>query len=260
MTMNLHRSGALRLSVLVLGAISVACTVPSLVRAQTNSPARRPAGSAAAPKGAYELLTPKNCALVMIDFQPQMAFGVQSHDRQTIKNNAIALAKAAKAFGVPTILTTVETASFSGPMWPGLLAVFPEQRPIERTSMNTWDSDEVKSALRTSDRPKLLLAGLWTEVCITMPALEAMRDGYEVYVVTDACGGTSKEAHDVAVQRMIQAGAVPVTWQQAMLEWQRDWSRKDTYAGVTGIIREHSGAYGMGIDYVIDMVAPKHKQ
>ncbi|MBY0113228.1 MAG: hydrolase [Phycisphaerales bacterium] len=205
------------------------------------------------------LLTPKNAALVLIDFQPQMAFGVQSHDRQTIKNNAVALAKAAKVFGVPTILTTVETDSFSGPMWPEILAVFPGQKTIERSSMNTWDSQEVKNELKAAGRPKLILAGLWTEVCISMPSLEALREGYEVYVVTDACGGTSKEAHDMAIQRVVQAGAVPVTWQQVMLEWQRDWHNKETYGPVTGVIREHSGAYGMGINYVIDMVAPKKK-
>lgn len=205
------------------------------------------------------LLTPKNSILVMIDFQPQMAFGVQSHDRQTVKNNVVGLAKAAKVFSVPTLLTTVETESFSGPMWPELLAVFPGQKTIERSSMNTWDSQEIKDALKTSGRNKLILAGLWTEVCITMPALEALREGYEVYVVTDACGGTSQEAHNMAIQRVVQAGAVPVTWQQVMLEWQRDWHNKDTYVPVTNVIREHSGAYGMGINYVIDMVAPKKK-
>lgn len=212
--------------------------------------------TAGAPAGATELLTPKNAILVMIDFQPQMAFGVQSHDRQAIKNGAVALTKAAKTFGVPTILTTVETQSFSGPMWPEILAVLPDQKPIERSSMNTWDSAEVKSVIQQSGRRKIILAGLWTEVCISMPALEALRDGYEVYFVTDACGGTSVEAHDMAVQRLIQAGAIPVTWQQVMLEWQRDWNRKDTYSAVIEIVREHSGAYGMGVNYVIDMVAP----
>lgn len=239
----------------LLAALAAAALSASAASAQPAGTTA--AGSTAAPVGATELLTPANSILVMIDFQPQMAFGVQSHDRQAIKNAAVALTKSAKAFAVPTILTTVETTSFSGPMWPEILAVFPDQKPVERTSMNTWDSADVKSLIKQSGRRKILLAGLWTEVCISMPALEALREGYQVYVVTDACGGTSPEAHDMAVQRMIQAGAVPVTWQQVMLEWQRDWGRKDTYAAVTTIIREHSGAYGMGINYVIDMVAPK---
>jgi nicotinamidase-related amidase len=189
--------------------------------------------------------------IAFIDFQPQMSFGVQSHDRQQIRNNAVGLAKAAKVFKVPAILTTVETQSFSGPLYSELLAVFPDQQPIERTSMNSWDDAKFRDAVKASGKKKLVLAGLWTEVCIVMPTIEALREGYEVYFVSDACGGTSKEAHDMAVQRMIQAGAKPVTWQQVMLEWQRDWSRKETYSAVTGVIREHSGAYGMGIDYVI---------
>ncbi|MEM7600169.1 MAG: hydrolase [Verrucomicrobiota bacterium] len=192
----------------------------------------------------------------MIDFQPQMLFGVESHPRQTIINNSEALAKAARVFEVPTILTTVETEDFSGPKFAELTRVFPDHELIERSSMNTWDSEEVKAELnrQKESRGKLILAGLWTEVCISMPSLEAMAEGWEVYVVTDACGGTSKEAHDMTIQRVVQAGAVPVTWQQVMLEWQRDWSRKDTYKAVNEIIVEHSGAYGQGIRYAVDMV------
>jgi nicotinamidase-related amidase len=205
-------------------------------------------------QGKLELLTPQNCALVLIDHQPQMTFGVANIDRQLLKNNVIGLAKAAKVFQVPTVLTSVETESFSGNIWPELLAVLPDNRIFERTSMNTWDDAGVKAELKKFSRKKLVFAALWTEVCLTFPALEAMADGYEVYFVEDASGGTSVAAHNMSVQRMIQAGAVPITWQQFLLEMQRDWARKETYAGTTGIVMEHSGAYGSGVDYAITHV------
>ena len=197
-----------------------------------------------------ELLTPQNCQLIIIDQQPQMAFGVQSIDRQTLKNNVVALAKAAKAFKVPTMITTVETDSFSGNTYPELLAVLPENKILERTSMNSWDDQNVRDALKANGRKKVVLAGLWTEVCNMMFALDAMRGGgYEIYLVADASGGTSVEAHKFAIDRMMQAGVVPVTWQQVLLEWQRDWARRDTYQATMSIVLEHSGAYGMGADY-----------
>jgi nicotinamidase-related amidase len=205
-------------------------------------------------QGKLELLTPQNCALVLIDHQPQMTFGVANIDRQLLKNNVIGLAKAAKVFQVPTVLTSVETESFSGNIWPELLAVLPDNRIFERTSMNTWDDAAVKAELKKFGRKKLVLAALWTEVCLNFPALEAMADGYEVYFVEDASGGTSVAAHNMSVQRMIQAGAVPITWQQFLLEMQRDWARKETYAGTTGIVMEHSGAYGSGVDYAMTHV------
>lgn len=202
-----------------------------------------------------EVLTPQNSQLIFIDQQPQMAFGVQSIDRQTLKNNVVGLAKAAKAFNVPTTITTVETESFSGHTFPELLDVFPNQPLLERTSMNSWDDQKVRDALAANGRKKVIVSGLWTEVCNTTFALCAMLEGdYEIYMVADASGGTSKDAHDFAMQRMVQAGAVPVTWQQVVLEWQRDWARRDTYDAVMGIVREHSGAYGMGVDYAYTMV------
>ena len=207
----------------------------------------------AAPKGAADLLTPQNSVLLMIDYQPQMAFGVQSHDRGLMLNNVVALAKAAKAFNVPTILTTVASQTFSGPLWPDVQAVFPDQRPLDRTSMNAWDDQRVRDAVQQTGRSKLLIGGLWTEVCVMMPALDALKAGYEVYAVTDAAGGTSIEAHEMAVQRMIQAGVMPVTWQQVMLEWQRDWAREETYQAVVDVVRQHSGAYGMGVAYAKSM-------
>ena len=201
-----------------------------------------------------ELLNPNNCALILIDHQPQMAFGVQSIDRQQLKNNTVALAKTAKLFNVPTILTSVETTSFSGYIWPEILGVFPGQQPIERTSMNSWGDRNLVAAVKATGRKKLVMAALWTEVCLTFPALEAMEEGFEVYIVTDASGGTSQEAHDMSVQRMIQAGAIPVTWQQVLLEYQRDWAHKETYEAVMQLVLEHSGAYGMGVDYAYTMV------
>lgn len=202
-----------------------------------------------------EVLTPANCQIIFIDHQPQMAFGVQSIDRQVLKNNTVALAKAAKVFNIQTIITTVETESFSGNTYPELLDVFPGQDILERTSMNSWDDQKVRDALQANGKKKVVVAGLWTEVCNNSFALCAMLEGdYEIYMVADASGGTSKEAHDYAMQRMIQAGVIPVTWQQVMLEWQRDWARKETYTAVMDIVREHSGAYGMGVDYAYTMV------
>jgi len=202
-----------------------------------------------------DVLTPHNAQLIIIDHQPQMAFGVQSIDRQTLKNNVVGLAKAAKVFGIPTTITTVETQSFSGNTYPELLDVFPGQQILERTSMNSWDDQKVRDALAANGRKKVIVAGLWTEVCNTTFALCAMLEGeYEIYMVSDASGGTTKEAHDMAMLRMVQAGVVPVTWQQVLLEWQRDWAHRDTYDAVMKIVTEHSGAYGMGVDYAYTMV------
>jgi nicotinamidase-related amidase len=205
-----------------------------------------------------EVLTPQNCQLIFIDHEPQMAFAVQSIDRQVLKNNTVALAKAAKLFKVPTIITTVETEAFSGYTYPELLDVFPDAVLLDRSSMNSWDDKKVRDALKANARNKVVVSGMWTEVCNNTFALSAMLEGgYEIYMVADASGGTSKEAHEYAMLRMIQAGVVPMTWQQILLEWQRDWTNKDTYDGVMAIVREHSGAYGMGADYAYTMV---HKQ
>ncbi|HWW68875.1 MAG TPA: hydrolase [Duganella sp.] len=202
-----------------------------------------------------EVLTPTNCQLIFIDQQPQMAFGVQSMDRQALKNNTVALAKSAKIFNIPTIITTVETEAFSGHTYPELLDVFPGKDILERSSMNSWDDQKVRDALAANGKKKVIVSGLWTEVCNNSFALCAMLEGgYEIYMVADASGGTSKEAHDYAMQRMIQAGVVPVTWQQVMLEWQRDWAHRETYDAVMAVVREHSGAYGMGVDYAYTMV------
>ncbi|MFY0610600.1 MAG: hydrolase [Hyphomicrobiaceae bacterium] len=202
-----------------------------------------------------EVLTPQNSQLIFIDQQPQMAFGVQSIDRQTLKNNVVGLAKAAKIFNVPTTITTVETDSFSGHTYPELLAVFPEHPLLERTSMNSWDDQKVRDALAQNGRKKVVVSGLWTEVCNTTFALSAMLEGgYEIYMVADASGGTTMDAHNFAMDRMVQAGVVPMTWQQVLLEWQRDWAHRETYDAVIELVKEHSGAYGMGVDYAYTMV------
>ncbi|HDJ1439006.1 hydrolase [Serratia rubidaea] len=202
----------------------------------------------------FQLLDPTNSALIFIDHQPQMAFGVANIDRQQLKNNVVALAKAGKIFNVPTLFTSVETESFSGYIWPELLAVHPDSQPIERTSMNSWEDAAFVRAVEATGRKKLVISALWTEVCLTFPALMALEAGYEVYVVTDTSGGTSTDAHERAIDRMVQAGAVPVTWQQVLLEYQRDWARKESYDAVMDLVREHSGAYGMGVDYAYTMV------
>ncbi len=202
-----------------------------------------------------DVLTPLNSQLIFIDHQPQMAFGVQSIDRQALKNNTVALAKSAKIFDVPTIITTVETESFSGNTYPELLDVFPDAPLLERTSMNSWDDQKVRDALAENGRKRIIVSGLWTEVCNNSFAFSAMAEGdYEIYMVADASGGTTQEAHDYAMQRMIQAGVVPVTWQQVLLEWQRDWAHRDSYDAVMELVKEHSGAYGMGVDYAYTMV------
>lgn len=205
-----------------------------------------------------ELLTPQNSQLLFIDQQPLMAFGVQSMDKQTLKNNVVGLARSAKAFGIPTTITTVETESFSGPTFPELLAIFPEASLLERTSMNSWDDLKVREALAANaddGRKKVVVSGLWTEVCNLTFALCCLTNtDYEIYMVADASGGTSVEAHRYGMDRMIQVGVIPVTWQQVLLEWQRDWAKRDTYNAVMAIVQEYSGAYGMGVDYAYTMV------
>ena len=201
-----------------------------------------------------ELLNPQNSALILIDFQPQMTFGVANIDRQTLFNNVMLLAKAAKIFNVPTVLTTVETKSFSGNFWPQVLDIFPGQEPVERSSMNSWEDAKLVEAVVATGRKKLIMAALWTEVCLTFPALEALQAGYEVYAVEDASGGTSLAAHNAAMRRIEQAGAVPVTALQVLLEYQRDWAHKDTYDAVIEVVKEHCGAYGQGVEYAYTMV------
>jgi len=205
-------------------------------------------------KPSLELLTPNNFTLALIDHQPQMFFGVQSTDRGMLINNVVGLAKAAKIFKVPTILTTVAAKSFSGPLIPQIQAVFPDQKPIDRSTMNSWEDKNFVAAIEKTNRKKIVMAALWTEVCLAFPALSALQAGYEVYAVVDASGASSKEAHQAAIKRMTQAGVIPLTWLQVLCELQRDWARKETYAAVTKLIKEHAGAYGEGIFYAESMM------
>jgi nicotinamidase-related amidase len=200
------------------------------------------------------LLTPDNCVVAIIDLQPQMLFGVANFDRQTIINNNLVLAKAAKVFDIPIVLSTVETKAFSGNMWPQIQAIFPKQVPIERSSMNSWDDKNFVAAIEKSGRRKIVLSGLWTETCVALPTIQAIHDNYEVYVVEDCCGDVSQLSHDNAMKRVVQAGAKPVTALSVMLEWQRNWAERDTYDAVMDIVKTHCGAYGVGVEYAYTMV------
>jgi nicotinamidase-related amidase len=200
------------------------------------------------------LLTPDNCVVALIDHQPQMLFGVSNFDRQGIINNVVALSKSVRVFDLPVVLSTVTTKSFSGNLWPQIQAVFPGRVPIERTSMNTWDDKNFVAAIEKTGRKKIVLAGLWTETCVALGTVQAIHDGYEIYVVEDCCGDVSQLAHDNAMKRVIQTGAKPVTALSVMLEWQRDWAHLGTYDAVMDIVKNHFGAYGMGVEYAYTMV------
>src|SRR4051794_9881914 len=200
------------------------------------------------------LLTPDNCVVTLIDLQPQMLFGVANFDRQAIINNNVALAKATRVFEVPFVLSTVETKSFSGNTWPQVLAALGNPTPIERSSMNSWDDRTFVAAVEKTGRKKIVLTGLWTETCVALPTVQAIHDGYEVYVVEDCCGDVSQLAHDNAMKRVVQAGAKPVTALSVMLEWQRDWAHKGTYDAVMDIVKTQFSAYGVGVEYAYTMV------
>ncbi|MGK5642660.1 hydrolase [Streptomyces sp. URMC 126] len=203
-----------------------------------------------------DLLTPDNAMMLFVDHQPQMFFGAGSADRAGVVNATVGLAKAARVFGVPVVLSTVAAESFSGPLLPQLREVFPEQEIVDRTSMNAWEDEALVEAVKATGRTKIVLSGLWTEVCLVMPALSALAQGYEVYVVADASAGVTPAAHEHALRRMAAAGAVPVTWLQVLLELQRDWARTETYAATTQVVKEHGGAYGLGLVYAHAMVDP----
>jgi nicotinamidase-related amidase len=197
--------------------------------------------------GLASLLRPEDSVLVLIDHQPFQLTNLNSHDPHAAVNCATALAKAAKAFNVPTILTSV-IGERGGWIFPQITDVFPGQEVIDRTLINTWEDKKVVDAVKATGRKQLIIAGLWTEVCVAMPAIQALGEGWDVTVVTDACGGVSVEAHQVAIQRMIGAGANVMTWLAVMAEWQRDWARLDTAGAVTEVLQQH--AAGSGIAYL----------
>ncbi len=195
------------------------------------------------------LLTPKDHALILIDFQSQMSFATKSTDAVTLRNNAALISHTAAEFKVPTILTTVAEKSFSGPMFEEITDPFPGQKLLDRTSMNTWEDAKVIEEVNRIGKSRLVFAGLWTSVCIVGPTLSALDQGYEVYMIADACGDVSEEAHERAIERMVQAGVRPMTSLQYLLELQRDWARTETYEQTTGIAKKFGGAYGLGVIY-----------
>jgi nicotinamidase-related amidase len=194
--------------------------------------------------GIEALLDPKTSALLLIDHQAFQFSNLHSHDPAIIINNVVGLAKAAKAFNVPTILTTV-TQERGGFILPGIQEVYPNQKPINRTTINTWEDKRVVEAVKKTGRKQLVVAALWTEVCLAMPVIHSLADGYDVFFVTDCSGGVSREAHDMAVLRMVQAGAVPITWVAVMSEWQRDWAREETVPAIAKVTIDHGGASGV---------------
>ncbi len=204
--------------------------------------------------GLDALLTPEESVLVLIDHQPFQFANLNSHEPTTIVNNAVAPATAARVYDVPTILTTV-LEERGGLIIQGIQDVFPDQKPIDRTFINTWQDRRVVDAVKATGRKKLILAGLWTEICLAMPAIQAAGEGYEVYAVTDASGGVSAEAHDMAVRRMVQAGVVPITWLAVMGEWQRDWAREETIPGAAEVQAQHGGATGVAFAWETQLLA-----
>lgn len=202
----------------------------------------------------HQLYTAEDTAVVFIDHQPQMTFGVANIDRATLINNVTLLARVAKEFNVPTVLTAVETESFSGYIWPQLLDVFPGQPIVERTSMNSWDDAGFRAAIEATGKKNILMTGLWTEVCVTWPTIEMIGAGYNIYVVEDCCGATSPAAHEAAMSRMVQAGATRLTTIPALLEWQRDWKNREHYNSLMSILKQQGGAYGVGVEYAYTMV------
>lgn len=208
-----------------------------------------------AQKPSPNLLNPTNHTLVLIDHEGQMAFATKSIDAIELRNNTGLIAGASKIFNVPTVVTTVAEHSFSGPVFPEILEAYPDRtKYVDRTTMNTWEDVNAHKAITEKGKKKIVLAGLWTSVCIVGPALSAISEGYEVYVVTDASGDISTEAHNQAIARMIQVGAKPITSLQYLLELQRDWSRQETYKAVNDLAVKYGGAYGIGIQYAREML------
>lgn len=208
--------------------------------------------------GLDALLRPEDSILVLIDHQPFQFTNLNSHEPTMIINNVVGLAKGAKVFNVPTILTTV-LEERGGYLIKGLQDVFPEQKPIDRTFVNTWQDPNVTDIVKKSGRKQLIIAALWTEVCLAMPVIQALGEGYDVFIVTDASGGASVETHDMAVRRMVQAGAVPITWIAVISEWQRDWAREETAGGVAEVLLEHGGATGVAFAWEMQLLATREK-
>jgi nicotinamidase-related amidase len=206
--------------------------------------------------GSETLLKPEQCALLLVDFQAGLAFGVESVARQTLLNNAVALARTAVAFKVPVVASTSASRVYSGPMLPALQEALPSVTPVERRNMNVWEDDAAHRAVVDTGRKRLIVAGLLTEACVSFPVLSALKDEFEVFVVADACGGLSPSGHDLALRRMEAAGAQLTSWIQVLLEFQRDWTRHETYEDARSIVVANGGGYGIGLAYAREMIHP----
>ena len=203
--------------------------------------------------GLAALLAPEDSVLLLVDHQAFQFANLHSHEPQLVVNNVVGLAKTAKLFGVPTILTTVMEER-GGHIIKAIQSVFPEQKPINRTFINAWQDSRVVDAVKKTGRKKLVIAALWTEVCLAMPAIQAEREGYDVYAVSDASGGVSVEAHAMGMERMIQAGITPITWLAVLCEWQRDWARAEKLGDLAAILQEHGGSSGIAFDWEMQLL------
>ena len=204
----------------------------------------------------FPLIQPGECALLLVDLQAGLAFGVSSEDRQTLVNNAIALARTAVVFGLPVVVSTSASKVYSGPFMPAIAKMLPSVQPIERRNMNVWEDEAARAAVVATGRRRLLVAGMLAEACVSFTVLSALAEGYEVFVVADACGGLTPAGHDFALRRMQAAGARITSWIQVLLELQRDWTRKETYDGARAIVEANGGGYGIGLAYARDMIKP----
>ena len=216
----------------------------------SNGPVRK------GPRAASSLLTAEESVVALIDYQGIMLLGVESHPLQRIFNNAIGLAKTAKLYGVPTVLTSAGAQGFAGPTFPELAAVFPDQEVIDRTTLNPWEDPAFVEAIEETGRRKLVVSGLWTEVCVAFPALSALEAGYDVYVVVDACGGVDRDTHEAGLRRMVEAGAVLGSWLGIMSEWQRDWTRyQEQHDGLMDLIQAHAGSFARAVSFEFGLTA-----
>lgn len=202
------------------------------------------------------LLKPEECAMLLVDFQAGLGFGIESIPRQLVVNNAVGLARTAVAFKVPVIASTPASRVYSGPLLPALQEALPAVKPIERRSMNVWENDTARNAVVATNRRRLIVAGFLTEACVSFPALSALKDGFEVFVVGDACGGLTSQSHELALRRLEQAGARLTSWIQILLEFQRDWTRHETYEAARAVVVANGGGYGMGLAYAREMIHP----
>jgi nicotinamidase-related amidase len=203
------------------------------------------------------LLVPTECALLLVDQQAGLAFGVESIDRQTLVNNVVALARTASVFDLPVIVSTSASRVYSGPLMPAIQAALPGLQSIERHNMNLWEDITGRTAVQATGRRRLLVSGLLTEACVSFPVLSALAEGYQVYVVADTCGGLTPVSHEHALRRLEASGAIVTSWIQVLLELQRDWTRHETYDGARAIVEAHGGGYGIGLSYARDMIQPK---